>query len=66
MTKLSARERELLRLLAKGCTLSQIAETVGISYRTAANNCSQLSAKLGAASTAELTRIALQSGLMPS
>jgi len=48
-----------------GCTLSQIADTVGISYKTAANNCSQLRAKLGAASTAELIRIALESGLIP-
>jgi len=37
-----------------------------ISYKTTANNCSQIKAKLGTATTAELIRIALQSGLMPS
>src|SRR5262245_39690393 len=60
---LSGRDLEILRLLAKGFTLLQIAETIGISYKTAANNCSQIKAKLGTASTAGLIRIAIQSGL---
>jgi DNA-binding NarL/FixJ family response regulator len=60
---LSARELEILRLLAEGCTLPQIADTVGISYKTAANKCSQIKAKLGASTTAELIRLAIQSGL---
>jgi two-component system, NarL family, invasion response regulator UvrY len=61
---LSARDLEILRLLAKGCTLPQIADTVGISYKTAANNCTRIKAKLGTASTADLIRIAIQSGLV--
>lgn len=61
---LSSRDLEVLRLLAKGCTLPQIADTVGISYKTAANNCSQIKAKLGAATTADLVRLAIQSGLI--
>jgi len=61
---LSSRDLEVLRLLAKGCTLPQIADTVGISYKTAANNCSQIKAKLGAATTADLVRLAMQSGLI--
>jgi DNA-binding NarL/FixJ family response regulator len=61
---LSSRDLEVLRLLAKGCTLPQIADTVGISYKTAANNCSQIKAKVGAATTADLVRLAIQSGLI--
>jgi two-component system, NarL family, invasion response regulator UvrY len=60
---LSSRDLEILRLLAQGCTLSQIADAVGISYKTAANNCTQIKAKLGTASTADLIRFAIQSGL---
>jgi hypothetical protein len=36
---------------------------LGISYKTAANNCSQIKAKLRAGSTADLIRIAIQHGL---
>ena len=61
---LSSRDLEILRQLAEGRTLSQIAETVGIGYKTAANNCSRIKAKLGAASTAELIRIAIRCGLV--
>jgi DNA-binding NarL/FixJ family response regulator len=60
---LSTRELEILRLLAAGRTLPQIADTVGISYKTAANSSSQIKAKLGAAGTADLIRIAIRSGL---
>jgi two-component system, NarL family, invasion response regulator UvrY len=60
---LSARELEILRLLAAGRTLPQIADTVGISYKTAANSSSQIKAKLGATGTADLIRIAIRSGL---
>jgi DNA-binding NarL/FixJ family response regulator len=62
---LSSRDLEILRLLAGGCTLSQIADTIGISYKTIANNCSQIKARLGIATNAELIRIALQCGLTP-
>jgi DNA-binding NarL/FixJ family response regulator len=61
---LSSRDLEILRLLAEGRTLLQIADTVGIGYKTAANNCSQIKAKLGAGSTADLIRVAIQCGLI--
>jgi DNA-binding NarL/FixJ family response regulator len=61
---LSSRELEILRQLAEGRTLSQIADTVGIGYKTAANSCSRIKARLGAASTAELIRIAIRCGLV--
>lgn len=61
---LSARDLEILRLLAQGCALLQIADIVGISYKTVANSCSRIKAKLGMASTADLIRLAIQSGLI--
>jgi DNA-binding NarL/FixJ family response regulator len=63
LKELSSRDLEMLRLLAEGCTLPQIADTVGVSYKTAANSCSQIKAKLGASTTADLIRIAIRSGL---
>jgi two-component system, NarL family, invasion response regulator UvrY len=61
--ELSARDLGILRLLAEGRTLPQIAETIGIGYKTAANLCSRLKTKLGAASTADLIRIAIHARL---
>jgi DNA-binding NarL/FixJ family response regulator len=64
LKELSSRDLEILRLLAQGRTLPQVADTLGIGYKTAANNCSRIKAKLGAASTADLIRIAIRSGLI--
>jgi two-component system, NarL family, invasion response regulator UvrY len=64
LSDLSTREFEVLRLLAEGCTLSQIAGTIGISYKTAANTCSRIKTKLGAVTTADCIREALRSGLV--
>jgi DNA-binding NarL/FixJ family response regulator len=61
---LSPRDLEILRQLAEGRTLSQIADTVGIGYKTAANNCTRIKARLGATSTADLIRIAIRAGLV--
>jgi DNA-binding NarL/FixJ family response regulator len=61
---LSSRDLEILRQLAQGRTLSQIADTVGIGYKTAANNCSRIKARLGVTSTADLVRIAIRHGLI--
>jgi DNA-binding NarL/FixJ family response regulator len=63
LEELSPRDLEILRLLAQGRSLSQIADALGISYKTAANNCSQIKVKLRAASTADLIRLAVQHGL---
>jgi DNA-binding NarL/FixJ family response regulator len=59
----SSRDLEILRLLTQGRSLVQIAAALGIGYKTAANNCSQIKAKLRAESTADLIRIAIQHGL---
>jgi two-component system, NarL family, invasion response regulator UvrY len=64
LQELSSRDLEILRRLAEGRTLSQIADTLGIGYKTAANNCSRLKARLGAASTVDLIRIAVRVGLI--
>ena len=61
---LSSRDLEILRQLAAGRTLSQIAEAVGIGYKTAANICTRIKARLGAATTADVIRIAIQAGLV--
>lgn len=61
---LASRDLEILRLLAEGRTLSQIADALGIGYKTAANNCTRIKVRLGAASTADLIRIAIRSGLV--
>jgi DNA-binding NarL/FixJ family response regulator len=63
LDQLSLRDLEILRLLAQGRSLSQIADALGISYKTAANNRSQIKAKLRVESTADLIRLAVQQGL---
>ena len=59
VSDLSARELEILRLLAKGKTMAEIADALRLSYKTVANNCTQLRQKLGARSAMDLMRIAL-------
>jgi two-component system, NarL family, invasion response regulator UvrY len=61
---LSPREFEILRLLGDGRTLQQIADTIGVGYKTVANTCAQIKAKLGVARTADLVRIAIRNSLI--
>jgi DNA-binding NarL/FixJ family response regulator len=63
LNDLSRRDLEILRLLGEGRSLSQIAASVGISYKTVANNCAQIKGKLGVQRTAELVRIAVLFGI---
>lgn len=60
---LNERELEILRLLADGKTLSDIADMLGIAYKTVANTLSRIKEKLGVIQTADLIRIALSRGL---
>ena len=60
---LSARELEIMRLLAKGASLAEIADAVGVGYKTIANNCSQIKSKLGVSRTADLVRLAIETGV---
>ena len=59
LSNLSGRELEILRLLAAGRTMAQIADLLNVSYKTIANNCTQLKQKLGARSAMDLMRIAI-------
>ncbi len=60
---LTVRELEIMRLLAKGAGLAEIAEAVGVGYKTVANNCSQIKSKLGVSRTADLVRLAIETGV---
>ena len=59
---LNAREQEILRLLAAGNSMAQIAHILNVSYKTVANNCTALKQKLGARSAMDLMRIAVGAG----
>ena len=63
LSQLSSRDVEILRLLADGSSLTEIAEAIGVSYKTVANQCSQLKSKLGTPRTADLIRVAISYGL---
>ncbi|MFZ0494910.1 MAG: response regulator transcription factor [Methylocella sp.] len=58
--ELTRRDLEILRLLGEGYTLPRIADTIGLSYKTVANNCSHMKNKLGLARTADLIRVAIE------
>ncbi|MFG1343286.1 response regulator transcription factor [Xanthobacter autotrophicus DSM 431] len=60
LADLTPRELQALALLAEGKAYGQIADELGISYKTVANTCSQLKSKLGAGNLAELIRRAIQ------
>ncbi|HUO11326.1 MAG TPA: response regulator transcription factor [Caulobacteraceae bacterium] len=56
---LSVRELEVLRLLADGSKLQDIAAQLGVTYKTVANTCARIKSKLGVSRTIDLLRIAL-------
>ena len=58
--KLSARELQILRLIADGQGVAEIAGRLGVAHRTAANACTQLKAKLGLARMSDLVRVAVE------
>jgi DNA-binding NarL/FixJ family response regulator len=60
---LTQRDMEILRLLADGKSLSQIAEALGVAYKTVANTLSRIKDKLGVSQTADLIRIAIGQGI---
>jgi two-component system, NarL family, invasion response regulator UvrY len=63
MERLSERDLEIMRLLGDGQGLSNIAVALGVSYKTVANTCSQIKAKLGVARTADLVRLSIDRGV---
>lgn len=60
---LSAREAEVIRLIARGQTNRQIAAALGISERTVDRHVSNIFAKLGVSSRAAATAFAVERGL---
>ncbi|HLG83383.1 MAG TPA: response regulator transcription factor [Bradyrhizobium sp.] len=63
LSKLTPKEMEILRLLSAGKSLSEIAWLVHSSYKTVANTSSIMRQKLGVRSSAELVRLAIDSGV---
>jgi len=61
---LSARERELITLVAQGRTDAQIAAELYISVRTVRSHLDRIRDKTGARRRADLTRLALTAGLV--
>lgn len=61
---LTGREKEILRLVAKGHTNKQIADILAISERTVDNHCTNLRSKVGVNSKQALTVHAFRAGLM--
>src|ERR1700733_9664379 len=62
-SQMTPRELEILRLLARGDKIVEIAEALGISYKTVANTTSLLKQKLGAKNHSDLIRIAVEMGM---
>ena len=63
---LSAREFEVLRLLAQGHSIKEIAESMGLNPKTIANHQSTIKQKLGADTAIQLLKKAAQLGLGPA
>ena len=63
LSRLSAREMEILRLLGKGLALAEIAHETGLSYKTIANATALMKRKLNARTPMDLVRIAFEQKL---
>jgi DNA-binding NarL/FixJ family response regulator len=61
--RLSDREFEVMRQIASGQTVSEIAETMKLSVKTVSTYRARLLEKMGLATNAELTRYAIEHGL---
>jgi len=61
---LTPREREVLQLIAEGHTTKQIADALGISFKTAESHRTHLMSKLDIHATAGLVRYAIRRGLV--
>jgi len=60
---LGPRDLEIMRLLAGGASLAEIAAALGVGYKTVANNLTLIKSKLGVARTADLVRLAIEAGV---
>jgi len=57
---LSEREHQVLRMLARGRSMAEIASDISVSYKTVAADCAMLRTKLGARTSSEMVRIAVE------
>jgi len=64
LAQLTSREREVLRLIVAGRTNKETAATLGISHRTVETHRENILRKLGVRSVAELTRLAIETGML--
>lgn len=62
LSRLTARETEVLEMIAKGLTTRLISDALGLSARTVDSHRAAIAAKLGTTSPAEQTRIWLDAG----
>ena len=60
LRRMTVRELQTLALVAEGKPYGIIADHLNVSYKTVANTCTQLKAKLGVRTLPELMRIAIQ------
>ncbi|HTO67276.1 MAG TPA: response regulator transcription factor [Bradyrhizobium sp.] len=57
---LSARELDIMRLLAQGKNMNGISQDLGISYKTVANICTAIKQKMMVENTSELIKLAVE------
>lgn len=63
LQELTERDLEIVRLLAEGMGLAEIADALGIGYKTVANACTHIKTKLGVTRTSDLVRLAMTLGV---
>lgn len=61
---LTARQREVLELIARGYTTREIGSKLGISHKTAETHRTQLMVRLGMHKVADLVRYAIHHGMV--
>jgi len=66
LDQLTSREREVLLGVVRGRTNKQIATDLGISHRTVETHRESLMRKLEIRTVAELTRFAIEAGVLPT
>ncbi len=66
LSALTHREREVLRLIAEGLSVSEISKVLYRSEKTIQSHRLSIGRKLGARNRVELARIAIEAGLVPS
>ena len=64
LDQLTAREREVLEVVAKGHSNAEIAETLFVSHATVKTHVSRLLMKLDARDRAQLVMVAYETGLV--